>query len=404
MNAIYLLRQVKCFLMNWMKPYLLFSFYFFCSVYGFPSSNDPGEALFRDHCASCHEFGRILTGPDLTNIQDLRTEEWLIHFIRNSQEVINQRDPIAIELYAQYKFTEMPPMELSDDQIRQILGFIASYSSAAIPAPAKKKNELAEKKDSLHRKLPNYAWYFISGATLALLWIVLSILAKLSASQKGSKKIKGASEKLRELNRFIFSDISPVFHFSVLFSFILIGITMTYSYYQNKKLYDQPLSLVQQIDFSHDIHYNTYQIDCIYCHLQAVNNTFANLPDNNHCLKCHDYIRKGEKTDTIEIYKLISNAKKGTEVRWEKGYRLSYYVHFDHGIHNQTDCITCHVNIVNPMIIKAEMNMKWCMDCHKKEFINTSGNYYKKIYEASVRKKGLFVKDAGGIDCNVCHY
>lgn len=88
-----------------------------------------GEQLFNQICIACHTIGKgKLIGPDLANVQQRRSEDWLLRFIRSSQTVIKSGDPIAVQLFNDYNQMVMPDNNFSDAQIRAILDYIAQVS------------------------------------------------------------------------------------------------------------------------------------------------------------------------------------------------------------------------------------------------------------------------------------
>lgn len=58
-----------------------------------------GEATFKQTCAAFHSIGKgKLVGPDLVNVQDRHTEEWLLKFIKSSQTMVKSGDKYADSL------------------------------------------------------------------------------------------------------------------------------------------------------------------------------------------------------------------------------------------------------------------------------------------------------------------
>jgi mono/diheme cytochrome c family protein len=87
-----------------------------------------GEKLFSQNCGECHTIGGgELIGPDLANIQNIRTKEWIIKFVKSAQSVINTGDPVAKELDKHYSIV-MPDQDLTDKQIESIIIYIKSKS------------------------------------------------------------------------------------------------------------------------------------------------------------------------------------------------------------------------------------------------------------------------------------
>lgn len=95
-----------------------------------------GEMLFRTRCASCHTIGggdvdavaerRI--GPDLLDVGRQREREWLIRWIAEPDKMIEEKDPLALALLAQYKNVPMPNLRLSRADVEKLLGFIDQES------------------------------------------------------------------------------------------------------------------------------------------------------------------------------------------------------------------------------------------------------------------------------------
>ena len=76
-------------------------------------------------CASCHTIGGGEdVGPDLKGVTKRREKKWLTRFIQESQTMVNEGDPLAVELFEKYKRKKMPDQELSDAQVETLLAFI----------------------------------------------------------------------------------------------------------------------------------------------------------------------------------------------------------------------------------------------------------------------------------------
>ena len=347
-----------------------------------------GEKLYREHCASCHAFGRILTGPDLTNINELRTEEWLILFIRDSKLLIESGDVVANEIYRQYKFTEMPPFELSDEDIKAILLYIENYSEGIIAEQKVKTTVKAEPEIIKTKKIPTYLLFLGIIMLIFLAWLLLVY----------------PSQRFSSLNSFLVKLVSPAFYVFMIILILSIGLIMAANHYISRKLTIIPFRIEQHVQFSHDLHYNTYDIDCIYCHIKAKDHKTANIPNAAHCMKCHEYILEGDETGSTEIDKLLEIYNNKHQLIWQSGYRLSEYSRFDHSLHRQTECTDCHQNTADTRIIKTAVSMKWCIDCHRQEYIAKDNDYYKKLYDTLLSIRPISLEFAGSIDCNRCHY
>jgi mono/diheme cytochrome c family protein len=92
---------------------------------------DEGEQLFKTTCAACHTIGKgRLVGPDLLNIAEKRSQEWLISFIKSSTAVIKSGDPDAVAIFKEYNSLLMPDNNYSDAQVVSILDYIKAGGSS----------------------------------------------------------------------------------------------------------------------------------------------------------------------------------------------------------------------------------------------------------------------------------
>ncbi|HEX4420446.1 MAG TPA: respiratory nitrate reductase subunit gamma [Kofleriaceae bacterium] len=89
---------------------------------------DPAEAkkIFTTRCMACHTFGKgVKVGPDLKGVNERRQRAWLLKFVRSSSVVIASGDPIAADLFQQFKQQRMPDWtDLSEDQVTSILDWL----------------------------------------------------------------------------------------------------------------------------------------------------------------------------------------------------------------------------------------------------------------------------------------
>ena len=88
-----------------------------------------GAAYFKQLCAACHTInGGILVGPDLANVQERRSDEWLQKFIASSQTLINSGDEDAVAVFEQFNKIVMPDPPFSADQIAAVIVYIKAAS------------------------------------------------------------------------------------------------------------------------------------------------------------------------------------------------------------------------------------------------------------------------------------
>ena len=103
-----------------------------------------GQYMFSTHCAACHTIGggdRL--GPDLHAVTTRRDPRWLTRFIGEPDKVMAEGDPIALELKARFKEVRMPNLDLTGEDVMQLLDYIEAQSrkvqpaaGVALPAPA----------------------------------------------------------------------------------------------------------------------------------------------------------------------------------------------------------------------------------------------------------------------------
>ncbi|MFN8417146.1 MAG: cytochrome c [Cytophagaceae bacterium] len=92
-----------------------------------------GEKLFKTNCKSCHSIGKgKVVGPDLKDVANRRSEEWLIKFIKNPGDMIAS-DADAKKLFEEYDPVIMPNHSaLTDQEIGSILTFIKTAGEAPV--------------------------------------------------------------------------------------------------------------------------------------------------------------------------------------------------------------------------------------------------------------------------------
>jgi len=96
-------------------------------------AQDSGEQVFNTTCFACHTIGGgRLIGPDLAGVHEKRSQEWLEEFIKSSQSMIKAGDAEAVALFEEYNSMLMPDAVASEEQIRQVLGYIESQSSGDV--------------------------------------------------------------------------------------------------------------------------------------------------------------------------------------------------------------------------------------------------------------------------------
>lgn len=116
-----------------MKYYLLKNLFVVVAFFTFLFANaNEGQDIFKGTCAACHTIGKgRLVGPDLLNISEKRSPDWLIAFIQSSQNVIKSGDADAVAIYKEYSNLLMPDNALSNGQANAVLNYIKAASSGS---------------------------------------------------------------------------------------------------------------------------------------------------------------------------------------------------------------------------------------------------------------------------------
>jgi hypothetical protein len=143
---------------------------------------------------------------------------------------------------------------------------------------------------------------------------------------------------------------------------------------------------VQPIAFPHNVHVQTYKIDCQYCHTDARRSEYAGIPSVERCMGCH----KITAADRPEIKKLAEFAAKQQPIPWTRVYKLPEFTHFPHKAHIRAEvrCQTCHGAVetmttvgatTGPTLVNDALNlagfrpssppltMGWCIECHREQ-------------------------------------
>ncbi|HEY5774483.1 MAG TPA: SCO family protein, partial [Xanthomonadales bacterium] len=87
-----------------------------------------GEQLFRTRCATCHTVtGNELEGalgPDLLGVTGRREMDWLLNWLRAPDQVLANKDPIAMALYEKYNRLSMPNMRLNQQEAMSLIDYL----------------------------------------------------------------------------------------------------------------------------------------------------------------------------------------------------------------------------------------------------------------------------------------
>ena len=95
------------------------------------TSADKGRYIFASQCGACHTIGHgDKIGPDLQGITNARERGWLERFIATPDQVLAEKDPIAVALFKQYKEVRMPNLRMADIDLKNLMVFLSVQSGA----------------------------------------------------------------------------------------------------------------------------------------------------------------------------------------------------------------------------------------------------------------------------------
>jgi mono/diheme cytochrome c family protein len=151
-------------------------------IYANPPA-DEGKTIFNSRCAACHNVNKTLTGPALAGVDQRRSLEWIIKFVKSSQGLVKSGDKDAVALYQQFNRVPMPDHpDLTDDNIKSIVEFI---KSEAKPMDAEKAPfATPTKKEPAYLPLSlseDYLFFLVYLAVVAMLIAVLLFAVKLNS-------------------------------------------------------------------------------------------------------------------------------------------------------------------------------------------------------------------------------
>ena len=85
-----------------------------------------GEYLFNTRCSSCHTLGGgDGVGPDLLGVTKKRDPKWLARWLKDPDKLLAEKDPIAMELLAEYEELEMPNLALGDVDVDALIEYLS---------------------------------------------------------------------------------------------------------------------------------------------------------------------------------------------------------------------------------------------------------------------------------------
>lgn len=89
-----------------------------------------GKELFSTKCIQCHQVNTRIVGPALKDVTKRRRPEWIMNQILDPAAML-QKDPVAKELFAQYKIP-MIYQDIKQDEARALLEYFRAIDEGKI--------------------------------------------------------------------------------------------------------------------------------------------------------------------------------------------------------------------------------------------------------------------------------
>jgi cytochrome c2 len=407
---------------------------------------DEGKTLFKNYCAACHvkNMTTDATGPALAGYAERWADypqEDLYNWIKNSQAMIADGHPRAVELWNEWKPTVMTAWpNLTDENIESILMYVDN--PAPPPPPIDPNADPVEKEDN------SWLYYLLFG----LLLILALILARIITNLNHIAAVKDGDDSYRKKSLLETFTSKGVISF-LIFALVVLGAYTTVNNAINLGR-QQGYAPVQPIKFSHETHAGLNGIDCQYCHDGARRSKHAVIPAANTCMNCHEAIKLGSTYGTAEISKiyasigfnpngvgsyienydempedsikaiftqwignqyvaakgLVSLDKDGEKeveaqwdaikssltneqkkkiqgpIEWTRVHNLPDHVYFNHAQHvsiGKIECQQCHGTVEEMPVLQqySPLSMGWCINCHRETEVKFTGNEYYESYE-----------------------
>ena len=129
----------------------------------------------------------------------------------------------------------------------------------------------------------------------------------------------------------------------------------------------------QPIAFNHNLHVVELEMECVDCHLYALNGVRATIPNIEVCADCHDEVLSESAAEARLVEYIIDDER----VPWRKIYWVPEHVYFSHRRHTKlggVECETCH-GLMGERVEPAKrplvrITMKRCLRCHEESGVS----------------------------------
>ncbi|MAG22639.1 MAG: cytochrome c [Nitrospinaceae bacterium] len=88
---------------------------------------ETGQQIFQSLCTACHTIGEGRSvGPDLAGVTTRREEDWLKRQIKDPEGLIEENDPIAMQLLQESDNIPMVSLGLGDEEVAAVIAYLKS--------------------------------------------------------------------------------------------------------------------------------------------------------------------------------------------------------------------------------------------------------------------------------------
>ncbi|MCL6525024.1 MAG: cytochrome c [Thermoflavifilum sp.] len=139
-----------------------------------------GQQLFQQQaCNSCHNINQKAVGPALAGVDQRRSLDWIVKFVRSPKAMIDAGDSTAVSLYNEYHIVMPDHPTLNKQDIQDILAYIDANAQAAPSSsgPEIKAPPVPAQPNYMPLSFKNNAVFFVSFLFVVLILVIVLLFA-----------------------------------------------------------------------------------------------------------------------------------------------------------------------------------------------------------------------------------
>lgn len=152
-------------------------------------SAQDGEQIFKAKCSACHSVGKgKLVGPDLKDVHTRYDAAWLTKWIQSSQTLVKEGDEQATKLFNENNQMVMPDQDVTDEEVKQVLAYIASAGNVSSNTEWESPVEVLASKEAIgngslvtYFGFSTYMVLFLLGLGAIFVWITIMVRKSIRA-------------------------------------------------------------------------------------------------------------------------------------------------------------------------------------------------------------------------------